>query len=77
LINLAKRYGNDRVGAACTRALAVGAVSYTSVKSILAENLDQATLPDRGPLPPPPEHANLRGPSSYRDNHAAGDEQGA
>lgn len=37
LMSLARRYGNERMGLACTRALACGAVSYTSVKSILAD----------------------------------------
>jgi transposase len=66
LINLAKRYGNDRVGAACERALACGAISYTSVKSILAENLDRLPPASSEPVPPPPaEHENLRGPGYY------------
>jgi hypothetical protein len=61
LMNLAKRYGNDRVGAASERALACGAISYSSVKSILAENLDRLPLADAGPTPAPSEHENLRG----------------
>lgn len=66
IIGLARRYGNDRVAAACTRALAMGAVSYTSVKSILAENLDRLPLPEPTPaLPLPPDHDNLRGADYY------------
>jgi transposase len=67
IIGLARRYGNDRVGAASARALAVGALSYTSVKSILAENLDRLPLPEPAPTPPPPppEHDNLRGGDYY------------
>ncbi|HEV3398019.1 MAG TPA: IS21 family transposase, partial [Actinomycetes bacterium] len=61
LMNLAKRYGNERTGAACARALAVGAISYTSVKSILAEGLDRVPLPTPVSAPPPPDHENLRG----------------
>jgi len=47
--------------------LAVGALSYTSVKSILAENLDRLPLPEPAPTPPPPppEHDNLRGGDYY------------
>ncbi len=67
LMNLAKRYGNDRVGAACERALASGAISYTSVKSILQENLDRLPLAPAGPTPPPPSHDNLRGVDYYRE----------
>ena len=61
LMGLARRYGNERTGAACERALAVGAISYTSVKSILAEGLDRVPLPTPAQAPPPPEHENLRG----------------
>ncbi len=42
-----------------------GAISYTSVKSILAENLDRLPLPGAEPAPPPPEHDNLRGGAYY------------
>jgi transposase len=71
LMNLAKRYGNERLGAACQRALASGAISYSSVKSILAQNLDRAPLPARPTAPPPPEHENLRGPAYYASEKEA------
>jgi transposase len=71
LMALAKRYGNERVGAACARALASGAISYSSVKSILAENLDRLPLPSANPAPPPPEHENLRGPGYYAEEKEA------
>jgi transposase len=61
LMNLAKRFGNERTAAACERALAVGAISYTSVKSILAEGLDRVPLPTPASAPPPPDQENLRG----------------
>jgi transposase len=62
IMNLAKRYGNDRTGAACERALVTGAVSYSSVKSILAEGLDRLPLNQQQTLPvPTPDHENLRG----------------
>ncbi|MGH9002149.1 MAG: IS21 family transposase [Acidimicrobiia bacterium] len=67
LMSLSKRYGNDRTGAACERALAAGAVSYTSVKSILAEGLDRLPLPSPSPAPPPPDHDNLRGPDYWAE----------
>ena len=71
LMSLAKRYGNERLGAACARALASGAVSYTSVKSILAEGLDRVPLTPASPAPAPPEHENLRGAGYYADQKAA------
>jgi transposase len=74
LINLAKRYGNDRVGAACERALASRAVSYSSVKSILAEGLDRLPLNQQQALPlPPAAHDNLRG-AGYWGGEADGEE---
>jgi len=61
IMSLARRYGDERVGVACRRALACGAISYSWVKSILTENLDRLPLPSAGPMPPPPAHENLRG----------------
>jgi transposase len=71
LMKLANRYGNDRLGAACARALASGAVSYTSVKSILAEGLDRVPIATASRAPAPPEHENLRGAGYYADEKEA------
>lgn len=65
LMSLARRYGDERVGAACARALQLGTSSYSSVKSILAEGLDKVPLTPAEELPPPPEHENLRGAGYY------------
>src|SRR5579859_1703469 len=67
LMSLARRHGNDRVQAACARALSVNAVSYTSVKSILEQNLDKLPLPhvQLSLVPEPPLHENLRGAAYY------------
>jgi len=67
LMSLARRYGNERVGAACARALALGTTSYSSVKSILAEGLDKVPLAEAEQLPPPPEHENLRGAGYFAE----------
>ncbi len=64
-MSLARRYGNERTGAACERALA-GAMNYSSVKSILAEGLDRLPL-KASPTPPPPEHENLRGADYWQE----------
>jgi transposase len=66
IMSLARHYGNERTGAACERALAAGATSYSSVKSILAEGLDRLPLRS-GTTPPPPEHENLRGPGYWQE----------
>ena len=66
LMRLARTYSHERLEAACTRALAVGAHRYRSVASILAKGLDQQPLksPAQGELALP-EHANVRGPTYY------------
>ena len=61
LKSLGRKFGEDRLGAACARALVVGAISYSSVKSILAEGLDRLPVPGTEHAPPPPSHENLRG----------------
>jgi transposase len=66
LMRLARSVGRERMEAACTRALAIGAHRYRSVASILEKGLD------RQPVTPPaqaeltlPDHANVRGPDYY------------
>jgi transposase len=64
LIRLGACYTHERLEAAAGRALACGARSYRSVKSILEHGLDQVTMEQ---APPPLLHENLRGPEYYRD----------
>ncbi len=71
LMSLAKHYGNERLGAACQRALASGAISYTSVKSILAQNLDKVALPAVSAAPAPTEHEKLPGAAYYAEEKEA------
>ncbi len=61
LKKLEREYGTERLAAACTRALAIDSISYSSVKSILAEGLDRLGLPGTEAVPPPLTHENLRG----------------
>ncbi|MGB9868288.1 MAG: IS21 family transposase [Bacillota bacterium] len=64
MFRLAKEYGNDRVEAACGRAVALGAYSYRSVQSILKRNLDQAKA--EAPVEVVTvEHENVRGAGYY------------
>jgi len=65
IIRLADRYGEDRLEAACRRALRYSAVSYKSVKSILQKGLDRVEEDDQPSLPV--EHENIRGQDAYRD----------
>jgi hypothetical protein len=65
IIRLADRYSSERLEAACARALAVRALSYRSVESILRHGLDSQPLradPARTHAP----HQNLRGAAYYQ-----------
>ena len=66
LFRLAKRFGHERVEAACARALGVGARSYRHVESILKHGLDVAPALDVAPREAPSVvHENVRGPDYY------------
>jgi len=66
IIRLGKRYGNDRVEAACRRAYSTNAISYSSVDSILKHRLDELPLPqDTQQSSLPLFHDNVRGPEYY------------
>jgi transposase len=64
IIRLGKAVGNERLEAACRRALHFGTCSYISLKSILQNNLDAQPLEQELPLPSP-THENLRGSPYY------------
>ena len=67
LLSLHRRYDRTRLEAASVRALGSGAVSYRSVKSILATGLDQLPLDEDTPsLHLPATHENVRGPAYYQ-----------
>lgn len=63
ILRLAKSFGTDRLEAACGRALDIGARSYSSVASILKNNLERraAKRSDAEDSGPAIEHANIRG----------------
>ena len=60
ILRLARTHGRDRLEAACTRALEIGARSYTSVNSILRNNLDRRR-PEDAADGPAITHLNIRG----------------
>ena len=67
LLRLGKRYGEDRLEAACARAVTVGARSYRHVDSMLKHGLDRLAVAEPSPpLPLTPVHAHLRGPAYYQ-----------
>jgi transposase len=65
LLRLAKRYGDDRLEAACRRAFPAGIVSYKGVKNILDAKLDQVESEEPS-IAVPDSHENVRGQSYYR-----------
>ena len=68
ILRLGQRYSNERLEAAARRALATGACSYPSVKSILERALDRQPLEITSNRPPL-EHANLRGAAYFDFSH--------
>jgi transposase len=64
IIRLGKAVGHARLEAACRRALHFGTCSYTSVNSILQNNLESRPLEQELPLPSP-AHENVRGGPYY------------
>jgi transposase len=67
ILRLGKRYGDERLEAACARAVAVRARSYRHVESILKNGLDRLPSPteqsEEGTTPA--SHENIRGGCSY------------
>jgi transposase len=63
ILRLVKRYGAERVDAACARALALGTRSYSSVVAILKNHRERASAAvAEAPLL---IHENIRGPGYY------------
>ena len=65
ILRLGKRYGDERLEAACRRALAIGSPSYRSVRSILQKGLDRTPLAEPAQATLPLEHDNVRGAAYY------------
>jgi transposase len=60
-----EKYGNDRLEAACRRALMGYKVTYMGIKNILERNLDKASS-QTDIFIHIPDHENIRGPESYQ-----------
>jgi len=65
IVRLIRPFGADRVEAAATRALEIGARTYGSVKSILDNNLDRQAPQRRAPDAQAIVHPNIRGARYY------------
>jgi hypothetical protein len=64
ILRLAKEAGDERLEAACARALAINALSVKSIKSILNSGLDKRPLPEK-PRQLTIVHENIRGANSF------------
>ncbi|MBM9614863.1 IS21 family transposase [Desulfobulbus rhabdoformis] len=65
ILRLGKAYSDERLEAACARALKINALSYRSIESILKNGLDQKTLVNNEKSSKPVEHGNIRGADYY------------
>ncbi len=66
ILNLARKYGNDRLTRACQRGLSFGIYDYVTIKKILNSGLD--IVDDEGLIPETamPQHDNIRGSDYYK-----------
>jgi hypothetical protein len=73
LLRLGKHYSDQRLEAACQRALVLNACSYQSIKSMLEKSLDRQPLPEPGKVVPMvlrAHHDNVRGAAYYQEKEA-------
>lgn len=75
ILRLAKTFGESRLEAACSRALAIRGFSFKSVKSILSSGLDQRPLPEH-PHQLSIVHSNIRGAVAFTSTSALPDTHG-
>jgi transposase len=78
VLRLGKRYGEDRLEAACGRAVTLRSFAFKSVDAILKNRLDEQPL--EAPQPavlPKVRHENVRGGSYYAATPVARDEDDA
>jgi hypothetical protein len=65
LMRLGKKFTNERLNAACLRALELGARRLKNVKNILERGLDKEAPPDTEPTRSAGHHENVRGAAYY------------
>ena len=68
ILRLGKLYTDDRLEAACQRAIMIGGCSYKSIKSILEKGLDRQPLSEKKRVLTPIVHSNIRGHGYYRSS---------
>jgi transposase len=68
LLNLSKKYGKERLDAACHRATQIGGMHYKNIAAILSNSMDKVPLDDAEAEPQttlPLFHDNVRGSDYY------------
>lgn len=65
ILSLAKKYGKDRLEAACLRAEKIGGLHYKNLSSILTTGLDKLPIETDKEQSLPATHANVRGADYY------------
>jgi len=65
IFSLGKKYGNDRLEAACRRAMTAPTTTYQIIRNILQNNPDKLDMPavEKSDIP---EHENIRGKEAYQ-----------
>ena len=66
ILRLRKSYGPDRLEAACGRAFEINGLSYSSVASILKNNIDRRRRDPAADEGPVIHHQHLRGPTYFQ-----------
>ena len=70
LLRLGKKYGQERLEAACSRAMTLQSPSYRTVKNILSNGMDLVLFCEDQTTTTVPQHNNIRGADYYEDKHA-------
>jgi transposase len=65
IVRLLRPFGADRLEAAAMRAIEIGILTYSSVRSILDHKLDRQAAPKPPGDAVPVLHGNIRGPRYY------------
>jgi hypothetical protein len=73
ILRLAKAVGNERLEAACQRALAINSCSFKSIKSILDHSLDKRPLLEKPRQLTIIDHDNIRGSAAFTTTNTGGD----
>ena len=65
IMRLGRQHGNDRLDAACARAIALGSCRFDTVRNILAAGQDRLPFEPPAETTPTPAHDNIRGAAYY------------